>query len=431
MRMTKPIRAALALSISFSIAALLSQAIFYDAIDRLAMSTFNDNLLEYQTQIKDRIEHSQPNLWQQQAAKLSDELNTPVYLDKRDQDNFTQDILEQLDSEIGDSGIIDPDMGVIYYPISQQYALTIGPFDDVTLAYAAEIFTWLLALFTAIATFILLDYQDKKALKRLSDSLSIEHHAAPAKISIESLQTQAEQLSDTNRQKSTALDQLLITQRDLLHGVAHEFRSPLARMEFAIELLEEADENKRSQLKGQLERSIKELDELVKQVLRYSRLQHDGAELELSTIGTKELIERAIEKVQHFYPNIQFILDDATQCQLRCDIKLMVIALSNILRNAGRFAYSQCLITVESRNEVLAISIQDDGSGLAPGKKKQIFEPFTRLDPSRSRDSGGYGLGLAIVQSIVHKHHGSITVEDAPIGGANFIIALENAATSR
>ncbi|RTR40929.1 hypothetical protein EKG38_03185 [Shewanella canadensis] len=422
--MTKSVRAAIALSISFSIAALLSQAIFYDAIDRLAMSTFNDNLLEYQTQIKNSIHDASPSLWQQQAAKLSAELNTPVYLDKRDQDNFTQDVLDQLASPIGNNGIIDPDMGLIYYPISQQYALTVGPIDDITLAYAAEIFTWLFALLTAIATFTLLDYQDKKALKRLSDSLSLESQAVPSQISIDSLQAQADLMSNTNRQKSIALDQLLITQRDLLHGVAHEFRSPLARMEFAIELLKEADENKRSQLKGQLERSIKELDELVKQVLRYSRLQHDGAELEWSSISTRELIERAIEKVQHFYPKIQFILDDETQCQLRCDIKLMVIALSNILRNAGRFAYAKCLITVESQHNALTISIQDDGSGLAPGKKKQIFEPFTRLDPSRSRDSGGYGLGLAIVQSIVHKHDGSIKVEDAPIGGANFIITL-------
>ncbi|WP_299796439.1 ATP-binding protein [uncultured Shewanella sp.] len=422
--MTRSIRGVLALTLSFAIAALLSQAIFYDTIDRLALSTFNDNLLEYQAQIKSSVEESNPNLWQQQTARLSDELNTPVYLDKRDLTNFTEDILEQLYSPIGDNGIIDPDMGLIYYPVSAEYALTVGPFDDMTLAYAAEIFTWLFALLTAIATFILLDYQDKKSLKRLSDSLCIGDTPSPPQLSIESLQAQAELMSVTNRQKSTALDQLLITQRDLLHGVAHEFRSPLARMEFAIELLEEADEDKRLQLKGQLERSIKELDELVKQVLRYSRLQHDGAELELNSIGSTELIERSVEKVQHFYPNIRFNIDDLSQCQFRCDIKLMVIALSNILRNAGRFAHTRCLITVESHNDTLTISIQDDGPGLAPGKKKQIFEPFTRLDPSRSRDSGGYGLGLAIVQSIVHKHDGSIKVEDAPIGGANFIITL-------
>ncbi len=430
MIMTKSVRAAIALSISFSIAALLSQAIFYDAIDRFAMNAFNDNLLEYQTQIKNSIQNASPNQWQQQTAQLSDELNTPVYLDKRIPDNFNQDTLEKLASPIGTNGIIDPDMGLIYYPISKEYVLTVGPFDDFTLAYAAEIFTWLFALFTAIATFILLNNQDKKELERLSNSLSLGNAPSPAQISMESLIVQADLMSNTNRQKSTALDQLLITQRDLLHGVAHEFRSPLARMEFAIELLEEADENKRTQLKGQLERSIKELDELVKQVLRYSRLQHDGAELEMNIISTREIIERAIEKVQHFYPNTQFVLDDETQCQLRCDIKLMVIALSNILRNAGRFANSTCLIRVESHHHSLSISIQDDGSGLAPGKKKQIFEPFTRLDPSRSRDSGGYGLGLAIVQSIVHKHHGSIAVEDASIGGANFIITLEKSASN-
>jgi two-component system OmpR family sensor kinase len=405
--MTKLVRAALALSISFSIAALLSQSFFYDAIDRSTMSAFNDNLLEYQTQINISIQNSGPNQWQQQAAQLSDELNTPVFLDKRIPDNFTQEILDQLDSPIGANGIVDSDMGLIYYPISKEYALTLGPFDDFTLSYTAEIFTWLFALLTAIATFCLLHYQDKKGLERLSHSLFLGRSPSAAQISIESL----------------------IIQADLLHGVAHEFRSPLARMEFAIELLEEADEDKRTQLKGQLERSIKELDELVKQVLRYSRLQHHGAELELKLISTREIIERAIEKVQHFYPNIQFVLDDETQCQLKCDIKLMVIALSNILRNAGRFAYSTCLIRVEYHHHSLFISIQDDGSGLAPGKIKQIFEPFTRLDPSRSRDSGGYGLGLAIVQSIINKHDGSIAAEDAQIGGANFIIRLENSAS--
>jgi two-component system OmpR family sensor kinase len=427
--MTKLVRAALALSISFSIAALLSQSFFYDAIDRSTMSAFNDNLLEYQTQINISIQNSGPNQWQQQAAQLSDELNTPVFLDKRIPDNFTQEILDQLDSPIGANGIVDSDMGLIYYPISKEYALTLGPFDDFTLSYTAEIFTWLFALLTAIATFCLLHYQDKKGLERLSHSLFLGRSPSAAQISIESLIIQADLMSDTNRQKSAELDQLLITQRDLLHGVAHEFRSPLARMEFAIELLEEADEDKRTQLKGQLERSIKELDELVKQVLRYSRLQHHGAELELKLISTREIIERAIEKVQHFYPNIQFVLDDETQCQLKCDIKLMVIALSNILRNAGRFAYSTCLIRVEYHHHSLFISIQDDGSGLAPGKIKQIFEPFTRLDPSRSRDSGGYGLGLAIVQSIINKHDGSIAAEDAQIGGANFIIRLENSAS--
>ncbi|MPY26218.1 hypothetical protein FM037_17140 [Shewanella psychropiezotolerans] len=422
--MTRILRSATALFISFIIAALLSQAFIYDAVDRLALRTFNNDLLQYRTQIKNSVDNTKPKLWHHQVASLSDDLGVPVFIDKLNADNFNEETLEQLVSPIGTNGIIDLEMGLVYYPVSKQYGITAGPFYDVTLAYAPEIFTWLFALFMAIITVSLLHYQDIKALRRLSESLFGDTCPSNEPINIDSLISQAELMSRTNRQKSNELDQLLITQRDLLHGIAHEFRSPLARMEFALELLEEADVDKRLQLNGQLERSIKELDELVKQVLRYSRLQHDGAEIELSLTSVKELVEISIDKVQSFYPNIQFIFDDETHYPVKCDIKLMVIALSNILRNAGRFAYSKCLISVKSDNTYLLISIQDDGTGLAPGKKNQIFEPFTRLDPSRSRDSGGYGLGLAIVQSIIHKHKGSISVEDAVIGGADFIIKL-------
>ncbi|AQS36666.1 signal transduction histidine kinase [Shewanella psychrophila] len=422
--MNKIVRSVVALIISFSIAALLSQAIFYDVIDRFAMQTFNNDLSQYRDQINNRFDKITPELWQQQSSLLSDLLSVHVTIDKHNADNFSEETLEQLASPIGTNGIIDLDMGLIYYPLSPEYVLVAGPIDDVSLAYAAEIFTWMFALLVAITTVCLLHYQDIKAMRRLSESLSVDSSTSNDLINIDSLISQADMMSKTNLQKSKALDQLLVTQRDLLHGIAHEFRSPLARMEFAIELLEEADGNKRAQLKGQLEDSIKELDELVKQVLRYSRLQHDGAEIELSLTSVKELVETSIEKVQGFYPKIQYVYDDETHYPLNCDVKLMVIALSNILRNAGRFAYSRCLVTVESDNHSVIISIQDDGSGLAPGKKNQIFEPFTRLDPSRSRDSGGYGLGLAIVQSIIHKHKGTVSVEDAGIGGANFIIKL-------
>jgi len=96
----------------------------------------------------------------------------------------------------------------------------------------------------------------------------------------------------------------------------------------------------------------------------------------------------------------------------------------NLLRNAGRFATSICRVSLYFTENEVTLIIEDDGVGIPPGKTERIFEPFTRLDPSRSRDSGGCGLGLAIVDSIIKKHNGVIEVVNGKLSGACFQITL-------
>ena len=79
---------------------------------------------------------------------------------------------------------------------------------------------------------------------------------------------------------------------------------------------------------------------------------------------------------------------------------------------------------MHSSDGTVELTVDDDGPGIDPDDRDRVFERFTRLDDGRARDAGGLGIGLAIVKAIVEQHGGTVTIDDAPIGGARFIVRL-------
>jgi two-component system, OmpR family, sensor kinase ParS len=107
---------------------------------------------------------------------------------------------------------------------------------------------------------------------------------------------------------------------------------------------------------------------------------------------------------------------------LTCDTKYLARALVNVVRNAVRYAHSRVALTIERVGAQTVINVDDDGPGVPPTERERLFEPFTRLDASRDRGSGGIGLGLAIVRSVAEWHGGSARITDSPLGGARVSI---------
>jgi signal transduction histidine kinase len=97
-------------------------------------------------------------------------------------------------------------------------------------------------------------------------------------------------------------------------------------------------------------------------------------------------------------------------------------ALVNVIRNAVRYATSRVAVTVETGART-TINVDDDGPGVPPEERARLFEPFARLETSRDRESGGVGLGLAIVRSIAQWHGGEARISDSPLGGARVSIS--------
>ncbi|GEM_PF-1545414 len=222
--------------------------------------------------------------------------------------------------------------------------------------------------------------------------------------------------------------QSLYNQRDLMHAVAHEFRGPMARLSFALDLFAQTDsESRQKELSNDMDEALQELDDLVKEVLGYSRLKDGRFPLSLEHFDLKKVCAETIEKVETIYPEKQFVLysDPAKSIPLYADCNLIERVMINLIRNAARFSNKRVKIALIRFKNSIEIRVEDDGPGIPPGKRTRIFEPFTRLDFSRNRDSGGAGLGLAIAKGIVNRHQGTIWAEDSrELGGAVFTIHM-------
>lgn len=96
----------------------------------------------------------------------------------------------------------------------------------------------------------------------------------------------------------------------------------------------------------------------------------------------------------------------------------------NLLDNACRHAKSQVAVSLTTEQEFVVLTVDDDGPGIPLADRDRVFDRFTRLDEGRSRDAGGMGIGLAMVRTIADRHGGSVTIGDAPLGGARFVVRL-------
>jgi signal transduction histidine kinase len=109
------------------------------------------------------------------------------------------------------------------------------------------------------------------------------------------------------------------------------------------------------------------------------------------------------------------------------DAAQLARAIANLAGNAERHAGSQVTFELREQDGRCELVVADDGPGIPPDQRDEVFKRFTRLDEARSRDAGGSGLGLAIVHDIVTRHAGTVRVEDAPSGGARFVVDLPRA----
>ncbi|WP_236236265.1 ATP-binding protein [Pseudomonas faucium] len=217
-------------------------------------------------------------------------------------------------------------------------------------------------------------------------------------------------------------------QRELLNAVSHELRTPLTRLDFGLVLLfDEVPPSSRKRLL-ELVGHVRELDELVLELLSYSRLYNaDQArervevsllELVDSVLGSfaEELDARGIRwEVQAVGKLPRFVLDP----------RLTARAVQNLVRNAMRYCDESLLLRLRLEEDgACLLTVEDDGIGIPVEERERIFQPFYRLDRSRDRNTGGFGLGLAISRRAIEGQGGTLTVGQSSLGGAAFMIRL-------
>ena len=215
-------------------------------------------------------------------------------------------------------------------------------------------------------------------------------------------------------------------QRQFTANAAHELRTPLALMQVQLDLYNSAshpgnDADTLQTIKMVTEQNDK-LNRMVKTLLDMSELQTVGREIILDAIVEEVLADLeplAVEK------NIKLIgkCEDATM--IGSDI-LIYRLVYNLVENAIKYNHplGQVTVTAYQRNKHVYVSVEDTGSGIPKELRERVFEPFFRVDKSRSRELGGVGLGLALVREIVRVHDGSICIKSGKTGGTIFEVTF-------
>lgn len=234
-------------------------------------------------------------------------------------------------------------------------------------------------------------------------------------------------LADTMNSMAERVQKLIATHRELSCGISHELRTPIARMRFALEMLSETDERaERERLWAMMEADLEELDHLIDTSLTYARFEREAPEPHFSTVAFAEWLHDEVDAVRLLGRDLTITVDteqlpDTLQVDL--DRKAMPYALRNLLRNAFKYASREIRVSADYDGEQVRIHVDDDGIGIPPEEREHIFSAFTRLDRSRDRATGGYGLGLAIARRVLELHGGNAFADTSPLGGARLTLA--------
>jgi signal transduction histidine kinase len=214
------------------------------------------------------------------------------------------------------------------------------------------------------------------------------------------------------------LESSLARQKRLLQDIAHELRSPLARLSFAVELARTAQDRNASI--DRIKRDIDRLSSLVSELLEMTRVEGDPQSRKTEPIVLNDVVRETVQdcNIEAQMRNCSVEVIGDAQVEIDGDRELLRRAIENVIRNAVRYAPEATKVEVtvfEDSSEVL-VTVRDFGPGVPEAKLPHIFEPFFRAEESREAATGGVGLGLSIASRAIQLHQGSIVAENANPG---------------
>ncbi len=290
------------------------------------------------------------------------------------------------------------------------------------------IITAVLALLGGVATYFISGHA-LRPLREFSDKIEKVQAQNLADSRIEENQVkELNQLSVSYNRMLERLSDAFEIQRQFTANAAHELRTPLALMQVQLDLYHSNSHPDNDADTVQMIKMVTEqndrLNKMVKTLLDMSELQTVGRDDE---IILDALVDEVLEDLEPLAEgkNIRLIGKCKDITMVGSDI-LIYRLVYNLVENAIKYNHSggQVTVTADRKEKHVYLSVEDTGTGIPEELKERVFEPFFRVDKSRSRELGGVGLGLALVREIVRVHDGSITVKSNPSGGTIFEVVL-------
>lgn len=222
------------------------------------------------------------------------------------------------------------------------------------------------------------------------------------------------------RERIQARDQLLV-------DVSHEIRSPLTRMRVALELMPDGA------AKESVREDISETEEMISVLLETERLDSPNGGLSLASVDLRALVYEVVKARAGQKPGVE-VAAPAEAVIAQVDSERVGVVVGNLVSNALRHSAADARpvhVTLQPAGREVAIMVNDCGVGIAEEDLPHIFEPFYRVDRSRSKDTGGYGIGLSLVRRIVEAHGGTVDIESRVGQGTSVRVLLPVAVNGR
>ncbi|KGJ94973.1 sensor histidine kinase [Colwellia psychrerythraea] len=210
---------------------------------------------------------------------------------------------------------------------------------------------------------------------------------------------------------ASKIEQLVADNKVLARSLSHDIRTPMACLRFGIEAaLDSQSIEKKNSYLTRMDNELTRMEEMTSIFLDYASMERQALKLNKTQTNITALITSAIDDCQVLaeQKNITVHLSGDNTISYPLDYHWSYRALVNLISNAIGYANSEVLLTINDNNQLLTITVEDDGKGIADDKLAVIFTPFVKLDADRSREQGHFGLGLAICSKVMDWHQGSI-----------------------
>jgi signal transduction histidine kinase len=245
------------------------------------------------------------------------------------------------------------------------------------------------------------------------------------------------ELGRTFDEMAARMESLFRGQKELLANVSHELRTPLSRLGVTLDLVEEGQPDELARRLPELRRDIGELQQLVDGVMQMAKLDlaanqagQPGLGVQRRALNPSEFLRDTAERFRQGHPECPLHLELAPELPaLEADAVLLRRAVHNLLDNARKYSEPDSPVTLRARADAstVHVEVEDRGIGISAADLPNLSTPFFRTDRSRTRDTGGVGLGLTLVRRIVEAHGGTFSIHSVPEGGTRVTLVLPQA----
>lgn len=412
------IRFYLTVVLCFLGSSLLIGGFYKQMIERTNQRYLSDMFLSTVSLIEKELGDLPPSMWHDEASRLRGKLPVPVEIDSLDAYVLSDENKAALAR--GDI-ILLQDRGLYLHRIHKtQQMVVLGPISFLEhldgISWPDILALVLMCLALGVPTWLWLRPFWRDLIQVIRQSRRLGAGDFTVRVSVDDSSPLAALGTNFNRMAHD-VEELTASRRAMIDAVSHDLRTPLARLRYRLEAIK-AGANSQTQVEG-IERDLGQIDQLIDEWLTMSSLDSPQLRMEVQPLEMVPWIQRLLNEytLDGIEPTFENASGEANP-MLDVDSYYFGRAVSNLLSNARRYGGKQIHLTLLWQEGTASLHIDDNGDGIPVEDRARLLQPFTRLEGSRNKATGGFGLGLAIVAMIMRGHGGAVSIHDAPSGGA-------------